>query len=1121
MDKSNANGWKSRKYKTSIIVGSDKNPTKFESGQVIINQKATEKNLDKLIKMNKDGLEGKSKPKVTNDATDGGLLIGKPHYDKNGKPLGGIPGKVDGVKLIETETAEFVLNKEASEKHWKELSKINTSTGGVPINPPNKFDDDPEYDYKKGGNVIEFNPNHLPSKSVMKFANEIREKYPKVWNLGGNIFGNEAFKNLMTVRKRGYWLDSEEWMYIKWRAYVARHIHDFRIAGVIAMLKWGDKVEKGFPYMKELVEKEVEKRYKKEIKESGGKLKLKYGGAITYKEKYNKEYGFEPKQSHSLEDISKTTGISVIGLQAIYNKGIGAYKTNPKSVRPSVKSKEQWAMARVYSAVMGGRAAKIDANELKMQTGGLMSSQPPTENQLFNQLVKHSCGDGGNTENCIDYIKNSQSIKNNGYYFHFKNLNIYVDSYSAKTPKIKSLVLITFNSGGQSNLKVSDTINSIELSSVLSSLLNVDLSIARIIVSEQMLNAKRYSSAILNEILNENIVVADRNIIVCSNLSTHEFKNGGSTDEMTQLKSEINKLYTKAFKMMPNSPRQKEVIKQIDELRIKLENMNGKFENGGSTDENTLIVKKYILSRHPKKDDIFKGGNVNKYKIVKIKKVKKHYGIIYQLLLLSIEKNKEGKFNRRIVNYNPENKKIGDFEQGYLTTTQGKFYISWDDSELNEKLEEGGSTENGAQKFIKWYINWFKGISNKMNIYFSLPNPITPFKEKNVVIMDLFEKIDQEIDSKQYLKEVINKADEYGVTIYLEPTPRHKYFLNDAEKRNKISKDYLISYYNNFSFELTPNKQFMKRLPKMKNGGLLPAQGTLTTSDKKYKLDYQKVGSDYQFVVYEGEPNPVKGYTKVTFKKRDKNVVTMNYNQFIKYLYDKGYINDLVEYADGGSTDSNKTGHYINGRELSFQELIKETEEDIKELESKEMTLRIHKLLESKYDRLKYYKLKAKIIELQEKQYNVRNNFDYNKLEKEINNLKKELRENYEHGGSTDAKDTATIDIPLLIRLLELSREDIHSDAELHQVVERLLDLKNKPVLTMDDYAYIADIEHKHVNQMAVGGTLDSDPQKLISQAHYNITVKKGRMEYAPTSHEIQEEIDRMVMEGQFGSNNI
>lgn len=36
-------------------------------------------------------------------------------------------------------------------------------------------------------------------------------------------------------------------------------------------------------------------------------------------------------------------------LRAVYDRGIGAYKTNPGSVRPNVTSKEQWAMARVNS----------------------------------------------------------------------------------------------------------------------------------------------------------------------------------------------------------------------------------------------------------------------------------------------------------------------------------------------------------------------------------------------------------------------------------------------------------------------------------------------------------------------------------------------------------------------------------------------------------------------------------------------------------------------------------------------------------------------------------------------------------------------------------------------------
>jgi predicted GNAT family acetyltransferase len=106
----------------------------------------------------------------------------------------------------------------------------------------------------------------------------------------------------------------------------------------------------------------------------GNDNKIEAGGSvITYKNKFNKKYGFEPNESHSLKEIAKLTNLKISALQDIYDKGIGAYKTNPESVRPNVKSKEQWAMARVYSSVMGGKASKVDANELergKMEKGG-------------------------------------------------------------------------------------------------------------------------------------------------------------------------------------------------------------------------------------------------------------------------------------------------------------------------------------------------------------------------------------------------------------------------------------------------------------------------------------------------------------------------------------------------------------------------------------------------------------------------------------------------------------------------------------------------------------------------------------------------------------------------------
>ena len=65
-----------------------------------------------------------------------------------------------------------------------------------------------------------------------------------------------------------------------------------------------------------------------------------------------------------------------------------------------------------------------------------------------------------------------------------------------------------------------------------------------------------------------------------------------------------------------------------------------------------------------------------------------------------------------------------------------------------------------------------------------------------------------------------------------------------------------------------------------------------------------------------------------------------------------------------------------------------------------------------------------------------------------------------------DKKDTITFDIPLLIRVLELTREDIKSDMDLHRVVERLIDIRNKGTLTMDDYNFVAKLKEEYVSEM-------------------------------------------------------
>ena len=86
---------------------------------------------------------------------------------------------------------------------------------------------------------------------------------------------------------------------------------------------------------------------------------------LTYKQKFNKKYGFNKDESHTLAEVSKITGYKLSGLKTIYSKGQGAYYTNPTSVRKHITSSQEWAMARIYSAVTpNSKSSKVDAKHL-------------------------------------------------------------------------------------------------------------------------------------------------------------------------------------------------------------------------------------------------------------------------------------------------------------------------------------------------------------------------------------------------------------------------------------------------------------------------------------------------------------------------------------------------------------------------------------------------------------------------------------------------------------------------------------------------------------------------------------------------------------------------------------
>jgi hypothetical protein len=62
--------------------------------------------------------------------------------------------------------------------------------------------------------------------------------------------------------------------------------------------------------------------------------------------------------------------------------------------------------------------------------------------------------------------------------------------------------------------------------------------------------------------------------------------------------------------------------------------------------------------------------------------------------------------------------------------------------------------------------------------------------------------------------------------------------------------------------------------------------------------------------------------------------------------------------------------------------------------------------------------------------------------------------------------DTIRIDVPTFLRLLELAREEIRNDADLHDIAEIVTRLSKRDVITMKDYKTI-------VNFMKTQGTED------------------------------------------------
>ena len=182
------------------------------------------------------------------------------------------------------------------------------------------------------------------------FAENIKEFNPEVWDAGGNVRGNDAFVLWGRARDGSETEGVLDW--IKEReAWAARHFGDgeqfaagdlepnlSNVGGVVAQIKWGVIGNLGEQVMKDVIlelVKKLEGKKDRAIEDLSDTARKTLENKI---EEHNADHGDDP-----------TTRATLGMLSECYFRGIGAYKTNPGSVRPGVASPEQWAIARVNS----------------------------------------------------------------------------------------------------------------------------------------------------------------------------------------------------------------------------------------------------------------------------------------------------------------------------------------------------------------------------------------------------------------------------------------------------------------------------------------------------------------------------------------------------------------------------------------------------------------------------------------------------------------------------------------------------------------------------------------------------------------------------------------------------
>lgn len=232
------------------------------------------------------------------------------------------------------------------------------------VSDPEDPEEDPEADEKELDEILDHwwssskALSDIDTKPTAGMAEAAQKglDFRKEFNRGGTAVGVARARDL--IARKNLSISTIKRMY----SFFSRHEVDkqaegFRAgekgypsAGKIANLLWGgsageswskkkrDQIEREESKFWDFDEQYVEKAVSGAVKK----------GLQKKADDHNEKYPDTPTKRTSLRTLT-----------AVFERGVGAYRTNPSSVRPSVNSEEQWAYARVNSYLYALRNGKF------------------------------------------------------------------------------------------------------------------------------------------------------------------------------------------------------------------------------------------------------------------------------------------------------------------------------------------------------------------------------------------------------------------------------------------------------------------------------------------------------------------------------------------------------------------------------------------------------------------------------------------------------------------------------------------------------------------------------------------------------------------------------------------